>query len=178
MKKNDIRKSFVKESGSIFLVVKKNNFKYYLSIVFFVLSALFSLICLIGMFSMDNLDWSTKSSWEDYVAYFVVLLIVFVLPIINYNDIKGQKEQFLILHYDGTAGEFSFWLKKANRTQVKFLLISDLDILSVSSRGEDEIILLSNGKLPWGNRKIVLSNEFKDRKEEVVEFLKLIFLNK
>lgn len=83
----------------------------------------------------------------------------------------------MILHHIYEE-KFCFWLKKANRTEVKILRISDLEILSVSSRGEDEIILLSNRELPWGNRKLVLSDEFKDRKEEVVEFLKIIFLNK
>ena len=49
---------------------------------------------------------------------------------------------------------------------------------SISLKEDDEIILLSDKELPWGNRKIVISDEFKDRKEEVLEFLKLIFLNK
>jgi hypothetical protein len=173
MKKNDILKSFVKESGSILLVVKKNNFQYYQSIVWVVITGLLSLSTL-------NVirEW-TKTDGEFYIGWFLIFL-----PIILYFEYyKSQKEQFLILNQNESIDiehrfKFCFWLKKANRTQVKILLISDLDIISVSSKGDDEIILLSNGELPWGNRKIVLSDEFKHRKEEVVEFLKLIFLNK
>lgn len=169
MKNNNILKSFVKESGSMLLIVKKNNFKYYLSIVLVVLSVLISLRFL------DSEERWTKA---DDAIFYIVVFITFFLPVILYYEYyKSQKDQFLILRHIYEE-EFCFWLKKANRTKVKILLISDLEILSVSSRGEDEIILLSNRELPWGNRRIVISDEFKDRKEEVVEFLKIIFLNK
>jgi hypothetical protein len=174
MKKNDILKAFVKESGSMLLVVKKNNFKYYQSILWVVISGLISL----SLLRVVD-EWTKTYDAVFYIGWFLIFL-----PIILYFEYyKSQKEQFLILHQSESIDiehrlKFCFWLKKANRTQVKILLISDLDIISVSSKGEDEIILLSNGELPWGNRKIVLSDEFKDRKEEVVEFLKLIFLNK
>jgi hypothetical protein len=170
MKKNDILKSFVKESGSMLLIVKKNNFKYYLSIILVVLSVILSLR-LLFVFGFPESPMNQKQ-------FFIWLTVTYLLPyFLLYSEYyKSQKEQFLILNYNGTIGEFSFWLKKANRTQVKIILIDELAIVSVISKGEDEIILLSNGKLPWGNRKIVLSDEFKDRKEEVLEFLKLIFL--
>lgn len=124
---------------------------------------------------MDSEERWTKA---DDAIFYIVVFITFFLPVILYYEYyKSQKDQFLILRHIYEE-EFCFWLKKANRTKVKILLISDLEILSVSSRGEDEIILLSNRELPWGNRRIVISDEFKDRKEEVVEFLKIIFLNK
>lgn len=169
MKNNNLVKSFVKESGSMLLIVKKNNFKYYLSIVLVVLSVLISL---------SFLNIAERWTKADDAIFYIVVFITFFLPVILYYEYyKSQKDQFLILRHINEE-EFCFWLKKANRTKVKILLISDLEILSVSSRGEDEIILLSNRELPWGNRKLVLSDEFKDRKEEVVEFLKVIFLNK
>jgi hypothetical protein len=170
MKKNDILKSFIKENGSLMFIIKRNNFKYYLSIVLVLLSILLSL---------RGLSRIEKVEGEKDLASYIWFFLVFILPFILYLQFyKSQKEQFLILKYIESADEFCFYLKKANRKDVKILLINDLQILSVSSKGDDEIILLSNEKLDWGNRKLVLSDEFKDRKEEVVEFLKLIFLNK
>ena len=171
MKKNDILKSFVNEEGSLMFVIKKNNFKYYLSIVLVVLSVMMSLRCL---YAFENFNIE-----KDQTQFWIWISVTFFLPCLLYFEYyKSQKDQFLILHHIDTVDEFCFWLKKANRTQVKILLIGDLDIISVSLKGEDEIILLSHGRLPWGNRRIVISDEFKDRKEEVLEFLKLIFLNK
>ena len=60
----------------------------------------------------------------------------------------------------------------------KYLDLRKFEIVSISLKEDDEIILLSDKELPWGNRKLVISDEFKDRKEEVLEFLKIIFLNK
>lgn len=167
MKNNNLLKSFVKESGSVLLIVKKNNLKYYLSIVLVVSSVIVSLRCL---YAFENFHIE-----KNRFNFFLWLLVTFLLPCLLYFEYyKSQKEQFLILHHNDTANEFCFWLKKENRNQVKIIMIDELEIVSVTSKGDDEIILLSNGKLPWGNRKIVISDEFKDRKEEVLEFLKLI----
>lgn len=170
MKNNNLLKTFIKEQGSLMFVIKRNDFKYYLSIVLLVLSVLFSSFCLIGMFGDDEL----KS--KPTITLFMAFCIVFILPWILYEEyFKSQKEQFLILSVDALE-QFYFWHKKENRKEAKYLNLNEYGIISISLKGDNEIILLSEKELPWGNRKIVISDEFKDRKEQVLEFLKLIYL--
>ena len=177
MKKNDILKSFVNEEGSLMFIIKRNDFKYYLSIVLVILSVILSLrtIYLSGNFIND------KDKLQS--GFYVWVFLTFILPMILYFEFyKSQKEQFLILgvvsYLKTTSPSFYFYLKKANRTKSKFLDLRKFEIVSISLKENYEIILLSDKELPWGNRTLVISNEFKDRKEEVLEFLKLIFLNK
>ena len=175
MKKNDILKAFVNEEGSLMFIIKKNDFKYYLSIVLVVLSVMMSLR---SLYAFENFNIE-----KDQTQFWIWISVTFFLPCLLYFEYyKSQKEQFLILgvssYLKTTSPSFYFYLKKANRTKSKYLDLRKFEIVSISLKEDDEIILLSDKELPWGNRKIVISDEFKDRKEEVLEFLKLIFLNK
>lgn len=168
MKNNNLLKSFIKEQGSLMFVIKRNDFKYYFSIVLVVLSVITSLRCLgaIGNFHIE----------KDEKVYILWLLVTFLLPCLLYFEYhKSQKEQFLILSVDALE-QFYFWYKKENRKEAKYLNLNEYGIISISLKGDNEIILLTEKELPWGNRKIVISDEFKDRKEQVLEFLKLIYL--
>jgi hypothetical protein len=177
MNKNEILNSFAKESGSLMFIVKKNNLKYYLSILFLLFSVLLSLLLL-----YNYQAWCVKDDFR----FFFGLFITFSLPFFLYDYYESQKEHLLILNYNDDSSndndeytKYSFWFKKANRDKVEQLILwLDFSIISVSLKGDDEIILISNKKLPWGNRKLVISDEFKDRKKEVLEFLKLMFIEK
>ena len=173
MKNNNLLKSFLKEEGSLMFVIKRNDFKYYLSIVFVILSIIVSLRCLYA-FENFHIDKSR-------VNFFLWLLITFLLPSLLYFEYyKIQKEQFLILsissYFKDKSPIFYFLLKKANRKEAKMIDLRQYDIISISLKNDNEILFLSEKELPWGNRRILISDEFKDRKEEVLEFLKLIFL--
>jgi hypothetical protein len=175
MEKNELLKTFVNEEGSLMFIVKKNNFKFYLSIFLVVLSIVASLSFLYG--------WEAFHIEESQVNFGIFLFLTFVIPtLLYYEYYKSQKEQFLILSVSilsvSKGTKFDFQLKKANRNKTVFLNLREYGIISISKKNDNEILLVTERKLPWGNRKLVISDEFKDRKEEVLEFLKLSFLNK
>lgn len=168
MKNNNLLKSFVKEQGSLMFVIKRNDFKYYLSIVLVFLSVMLSLR---SLYAVENFLID-----KDDTQLILWLLVTFLLPCLLYFEyFKSQKEQFLILSIDALE-QFYFWHKKENRKEAKYLNLNEYGIISISLKGDNEIILLTEKELPWGKRKIVISDEFKDRKEQVLEFLKLIYL--
>ena len=70
MKKNDILKAFVKESGSMLLVVKKNNFKYYQSILWVVISGLISL----SLLRVVD-EWTKTYDAVFYIGWFLILML-------------------------------------------------------------------------------------------------------
>ncbi|GAA4057779.1 hypothetical protein [Flavobacterium chungnamense] len=167
MKNNNLLKSFIKEQGSLMFVIKRNDFKYYLSIVLVFLSVMLSLR---SLYVVENFHID-----KDQTQFILWLLVTFLLPFLLYFEYyKSQKEQFLILSIDALE-QFYFWHKKENRKEAKYLNLNEYGIISISLKGDNEIILLTEKELPWGKRKIVISDEFKDRKEQVLEFLKLIY---
>lgn len=171
MKNNNILKSFVKEQGSLMFVIKRNDFKYYLSVF---LTGFFTIIgILLWAVLLENEPKSIIDNMPNWLGF---LLFTIGIPAYLYFEFfKSQKEQFLILSIDALE-QFYFWHKKENRKEAKYLNLNEYGIISISLKGDNEIILLTEKELPWGNRKIVISDEFKDRKEQVLEFLKLIYL--
>lgn len=179
MKKNDILKSFVQKKGSVMFIIKRNDFKYFLSIAFIVFSILFSLrVFYVWVFI-------TGEEKVNYIGRCVNLFLVFGLPYLLYNEnYKWQKEQYLILNdlyperEKGSIHPLHFSYKKGNRKEAKLIDLKDYSIISISLKNVNEIVLISEKKLPWGNRKIIISDEFIDKKEDILEFLKIWFLKK
>ena len=82
MNKNEILNSFAKESGSLMFIVKKNNLKYYLSILFLLFSVLLSLLLL-----YNYQAWCVKDNFR----FFFGLFITFSLPFFYMTTIKVKK---------------------------------------------------------------------------------------
>lgn len=170
MKKNNILKSFSKENMALMFVIKKNYVWYYflfsLNLIFIIFGILSSLMVISGELEIKD---------SELLSFISVSII---LPIyINYI-FQAQKEQFLILYSTSEIPDtscFYFYLKRRNRRK-KLFDLREYGVISISLKNDNEILLITEEKLPWGNRSILISEEFCDRKEELLEFLKLVYL--
>lgn len=150
MKNLDIKN----EVGSTLFIIKKNYRGIFINLIglfSFSLSSIssFVLIC------VNNFEWDT-------FGYFI---ISFVLAAYFIDLYERGKEQCLIITKD------SFIIKYSNNKKVQEFDFWGYDLHSVSIKSNGEVILLSESEFPWGNRKVFLSDDYLDRKNEVLTLL-------
>lgn len=152
---------FRKNEGLPLFIIKKNKFNYYVSVLAVVISVLFVLRFLYL--------WIILNEGADvgYLDRFLTLSLIFSLPLLLYDKYyKSQEDQYLMVN----SGLF-FLCKKANTREVTLIDFKDYGIIFITLKDNNEVVLLSERKLPWGNRKMIISNEFINRKKELLKLV-------
>jgi hypothetical protein len=149
MKKLDLNN----EVGSTLLIIKKNSLAVYFNLIMKIFFLLLSILS--GAMVGDMFSWRG--------LFGVVLAFIFFLVFDNLH--QKAKEKYIII------SKGNFILKTSKSKTVQEINFWDYRLKSVSIK-KGEVILLSEVEFPWGNRKVFLSDDYFDRKDEVLNLLK------
>lgn len=149
MKKLDLNN----EVGSTLLIIKKNSLAVYFNL--FMKTMFGVLVFLSCAMVLDFFSWK---------GLFQIVLGVIFFFLFDYQHQKA-KEKYLII------SNGNFILKTSKSKTVQEINFWDYRLKSVSIK-KGEVILLSEVEFPWGNRKVFLSDDYFDRKDEVLNLLK------
>ncbi len=155
MKKLDLKN----EVGSTLLIIKKNHISFYYNLI---LKYCFSILTIFLIIETVVKDFA----WEGicWVAFSVALLVYCS------NSYEKAKEKYLIISKDTSILD-TFILRSSTSKKVEEINFCVYGLKSVSIKNNGEVILLSEEEFPWGNRKVILSDEYMERKSDVSKLL-------
>ena len=149
-----------KEIGATLFIIKKNKWFFYKNVGLFIMM----------FFGAINDFERVKSSIGLTLGMKIIAVIGFLLAmwlVYGLEEIRKESKEHSVI-----ISKNRFVLKKSNDKQVKEIDFWIYRLKSVSIQKNGEVIILSEEELPWGNRKVILSDEFIDRKDEVLNILK------
>lgn len=149
MKKLDLNN----EVGSTLFIIKKNSLELYF---YLFLKIIFLLLAIIGGAEVVDMF-----SWKGLIG----VIVAFILTLAFGNLHEKAKEKYLIISKE------NFILKTSKSKTVQKIDFWAYGLKSVSIK-KGEVILLSESEFPWGDCKVFLSDDYFDRKDEVLNLLK------
>ena len=149
MKKLDLNN----EVGSTLLIIKKNSLAVY-----------FNLFMKTGFGVLVLLSCAMVADFFSWKGLFQIVLCIIFFFIFDYQHEKA-KEKYLIISKE------NFILKTSKSKTVQEIDFWAYGLKSVSIK-KGEVILLAESEFPWGDCKVFLSDDYFDRKDEVLNLLK------